>query len=79
MPALFLENIILSEVSQRDKYGMILLTCGISKKKKSTNEHIYKTERLTNIENILMATKGEDSGEGCEELGINIHILLYVK
>ena len=43
MPALFLENIILSEVSQRDKYGMILLTCGISKKKKK-----YKWTYLQN-------------------------------
>ena len=63
MPALLLENIILSEVSQRDRYHTILLTCRISKK--STNELIYKTERLTNIENKLMATKGKDSGEGC--------------
>ena len=45
MPALLLENIILSEVSQTDRYHTILLTCRISKK--STNELIYKTERVT--------------------------------
>ena len=40
-----LEIIILSEVSQteKDKYRMVLLTCGIFKN--DTNEHIYKTEK----------------------------------
>ena len=45
-----LEMIILSEVSQteKDKYHMISLICGILKKKKSdTNEFIYKTERVS--------------------------------
>ena len=39
-----LEIVILSEVSQteKDKYHMILLICGIHKK--GTNELIYKTE-----------------------------------
>ena len=39
-----LETIILSEVSQteKDKYHMILLACGIYKN--GTNEFIYKTE-----------------------------------
>ena len=39
-----LEIVILSEVSQteKDKYHMILLICGILKK--GTNELIYKTE-----------------------------------
>ena len=42
-----LEIIILSEVSQteKDKYHMISLTCGIYKN--DTNELIYKTERDT--------------------------------
>ena len=41
-----LEIVILSEVSQeeKDKYHMILLICGIQKKKKGTNKPIYKTE-----------------------------------
>ena len=38
-----LEIAIPSELSQTDKYH-ILLTCGISKKKKGTNEPICKTE-----------------------------------
>ena len=40
-----LEIVILSEVSQeeKDKYHMILLICGIQKKK-GTNKPIYKTE-----------------------------------
>ena len=57
MPALLLENIILSEVSQRDRYHTILLTCRISKK--STNELIYKTERVKDVENKLMVTGGK--------------------
>ena len=41
-----LEIIILSEIRQpeKDKYHMISLRCGILKKKKDTNELIYKTE-----------------------------------
>ena len=41
-----LERVILSEVSQteKDKYHMISLACGILKKKKGTNEPIYITE-----------------------------------
>ena len=40
-----LEVVILSELSQtqKDKYHMILLICGILKEK-GTNELIYKTE-----------------------------------
>ena len=41
-----LEPITQSEVSQtdKDKYHIISLTCGILKKKKDRNELIYKTE-----------------------------------
>ena len=41
-----LEIIILSGVNQteKDKYRMIPLICGIFKKKTSTNEPFYKTE-----------------------------------
>ena len=54
------EMIIPSEVSltEKDKYRMILFTCGILKKKKDTNELIYKTERPTHIENKLKVIKG---------------------
>ena len=54
-----LEIIILSEVSQRekDKYHTISLIYGILKN--YTNELIYKTNRLRDIENKLMVTKGE--------------------
>ena len=37
-----LEVIILSEVSQKDKYRIISLICGILKR--DTNERIYKTK-----------------------------------
>ena len=55
-----LEIIILSEVSQTEKgkYHMISLICGILKKKKDINKLIYKTD----IENELMVTKGESGG-----------------
>ena len=52
-----LETVILREVSetQKDKYHMISLKCGI--KKKGTNELIYKTEiRVMDVEVKLMVT-----------------------
>ena len=46
--------------------------------KNNTNELICKTERLTNIENKLMVTKGETWQGGInQELGMNTHTLLY--
>ena len=44
-----LEILLLTEVSQKDKYHMISLICGIY----GTNEPSYKT--LTDIENRLVA------------------------
>ena len=65
-----LEIIILSEVSQteKDKYHMIPLTCGIYKEKKRLKwAYFQNRKRLTDTENKLMVTKGERWGEG----GIN--------
>ena len=58
-----LEIIILSEVSQteKDKYHMISLICGILKN--DTDELICKTEIDSQTENKLMVTKRE-RGEG---------------
>ena len=58
-----LEIVILSEVSQteKDKYHMILLTCGILKK--GTNEVIHRTERVTDVANKFTVTKGERKGK----------------
>ena len=53
-----LDIIILSQ-TEKDKYRMISLTCGISKN--DTNELIYKTEIDSQTENKLMVAKG-DSG-----------------
>ena len=55
-----LEIIILSKVSQTEKgkYQMIQLICGILKKN-DTNE---LKNRLTDTENKLMVTKGERGG-----------------
>ena len=49
-------------------------------KKDDTNELIDKTERLTNIENKLMVTKGEGAGggeRGDVEFRINKCMLRY--
>ena len=60
-----LEIIILSEVSrkEKDKYHMISLIFRIIKK--DINEYI-PNQRLTDIENKFMVTKGE-KGSGDEE------------
>ena len=36
-------------------------------------------QKLTNLENTLMVTKGERQGGKNKEFGINRHILLYIK
>ena len=60
-----LEIIILSEVTQteKDKYHMILLICGIWK-----NDTSELRNRLTDIENKFMVTK-EEIGER-DKLGV---------
>ena len=60
--------------SEKDKYPMVSLLCGILKNDR--NELIYKME--TDSENKFMITKGE---RGVEKLGvwINRYTLLYIK
>ena len=54
--------------SEKDKYHTILLTCGTS------------CNRLTDIENKLMVTKGEGGGGGINlEYGISRYTLPYIK
>ena len=63
-----LEIVIVSDVSQteKDKYHMILLICGILKT--GTNELIYKTEiELTDVENKLMVTRGKGRRDKLED------------
>ena len=49
------------------------------KKKKSTNELIYKREtRVTDVENKLMVTQRGKGGINWET-GIDIYTLLYIK
>ena len=62
-----LEIIILSELNQleKDKYHMISLVCGILKKKKDTNELIYKIETDSQtLKTNLWLPKGKSGGEG---------------
>ena len=56
-----LEIVISNEASQteKDKYHVTLLICGIEKKN-GENELIYKWNRVTDVENNLIAIKGEE-------------------
>ena len=49
-------------------------------KRNNTNEAIYKTERLIDLENELMIARGQEWGEEvARELGIPMFTLLYLK
>ena len=49
-------------------------------KKKDANELIYKANRLTDLENELMVTRGKRGGGGINwEFGIDMYTLLYLK
>ena len=50
------KGIILSKKSQTEKDYILSLICGILKK--NTTQLIYKTNRLTDIENKLKVTRG---------------------
>ena len=58
-----LENIMLSEISVTEK-NKYCLTSHIWNLKYNTNESIYKTNRLTDIENKLTIAKGERNEGG---------------
>ena len=67
-----LEIVILSEVSQteKDKYHMLSLICGIEKQ--GTNKLIYKTEiELQNVENKLIAVVVFVQSPSCVSLFAN--------
>ena len=72
-----LENIILSEVSQRKTQDITYMW----NLKNNTNESMYKTETdFTDLKNKLMATKGErEGGQDKLEYWINSYKLLLVK
>ena len=65
-----MEIIIINEVSQTEenKYQMIALTCRIQNMKQM-NFYLQNRNRLTEIENKLMVTKGE-MGWGRDKLGV---------
>ena len=47
--------------------------------KYDTNEHIYETERIMDIENRLVVAKGEEVGRGMEwEVEVSRYKLLYI-
>jgi len=49
-------------------YSSPRVICGIWKKKKDTNELIYKTEKHSQVENKLMVNKGDSSGGSGKEI-----------
>ena len=57
-----LEPIIQSEVSQKDKdqYHILMHVYGI--KKDGNDNHIYKTEKDTDVQNRLLDSVGEGKG-----------------
>ena len=73
-----LESTILSEASQteKEKYCMTSLICGIQKEMMQMN--LQNRKRLT--ENKLMTAKEEEWGEGIvREFGMDRYTLLYFK
>ena len=62
--------------TDEDKYHKISLIHGILKN--GTNEFIYKTNRLIDVENKLMVTKDKAGGINWE-CGINRYTLQYIK
>ena len=54
-------EIIILRKSHRERQILYDITCMWNLKKNYTNELIYKTERLIDLENKLMVTKGEKS------------------
>ena len=76
-----LDIIILSEESQteKDKYHIISLICGILKKK-GTNELISKIETHRHRKQTYSYQRGKrDGGEDKLRDGINTYALLYIK
>ena len=62
--------------SKPDKYCMILLICGVLKKKNDTNELVYRTEiRLTDRKQSYQRWVGDGVNE---EFGIKIYTLYKI-
>ena len=77
-----LKTIMLNEVSQteNEKHPMISLICRSQKKNDDTNELIYKTETLIDLENKPPLLRQEGSREGIHwDLGTDMCPLLYLK
>ena len=63
--------------SDKDKYHMILLF--VESKKWYKWPYLQKRNRVTDVENKFMVTKGERWGGINWEIGIDIYTLLYIK
>ena len=74
-----LEILILREVSQKekDKYHMILLTCGT---KNMAQRNLSTKQKLTDIQSRLVVATGERGGSGMDwEFGISRCKLLHLE
>ena len=65
-------------ISEKDKYHMISPTCRIFKKMIQINVYLQNRNKLTDIENNLMVTKGMGERDKLGT-GSNIYTLFYVK
>ena len=66
--------------SEKDKFHMISLICGILKKKWYKWTYLQNRMTVTELENELMVTKGDGWGSGIDwEFGIDMYTLLYLK
>ena len=82
-----IEIIILTEISQteKDRYTYINITYMWNRKKGYKWTYLQNRNRLKDIENKLMVTKGDSSGGGVVvaeinyEFGINMYTLQYTK
>ena len=73
------EIIILNEVSQKDKYHIISLLCGISyMAQMNLSIEQKQTNRLTYLENRLVVAKGEER-EMDWEFGVSGYKLLHLE
>ena len=73
-----LEIVILSEVHQteKDKYDITYMWI---LRKWYTWTYLQNRNRVTDVENKLMVTKGERGGGINWEIGIDTYTLLYIK
>ena len=73
-----LETVILSEVSQKDKYHMTLFLCGILEKEKRVKwTYLQNRNRVTDVETNLWLPGGKVGRHKLEDWGWHTHTTAY--